>query len=147
MNAPPTHRSLPRILIVEDQYFVALDCELNLRAAGYDCVGCANTAATAMELAERERPDLLIMDVHLASAPDGVQAAIAIYERLGLRCIFASAQADATMRKQAERACPFGWLDKPYTPEQLLEAVSQAVAQLDAAPRIDSQGSTAQAMH
>ena len=35
----------PRVLIVEDQYFVAVDCELQLRSVGIECVGLATTAA------------------------------------------------------------------------------------------------------
>ena len=34
-----------RVLIVEDQYFVAVDCELQLRSVGIECVGLATTAA------------------------------------------------------------------------------------------------------
>jgi two-component system, response regulator PdtaR len=124
-----------RILVVEDQYFVAVDCELNLRAAGFDCVGLATTAKEAVELAERERPDLILMDIRLASRADGVEAAIVIYERLGIRCIFASGHADSTVRRLAERARPLGWLDKPYTCDALLDAVRGGLAQVEAQAR------------
>lgn len=126
--------AVPRILIVEDQYFVAVDCELNLRSAGFDCVGLATTAASAFDLAERERPDLIVMDIHLASRVDGVEAAIVIYERLGIRCIFASAHADAGIHKEAERARPLAWVDKPYAASQLVAAVNDALKELSAEP-------------
>jgi DNA-binding NarL/FixJ family response regulator len=103
----------PRVLIVEDQYFVAIDCELQLRSVGIECVGLATTATEALDIAEREHPDFVLMDIRLASVADGVEAAIVIYERFGIRCIFASAHADAATRKLAERAHPLGWLDKP----------------------------------
>jgi two-component system, response regulator PdtaR len=89
----------PRVLIVEDQYFVAVDCELQLRSAGIDCVGLATTAAEALDIAEREHPDFVLMDIRLASVADGVEAAIVIYERLGIRCIFASAHADSATER------------------------------------------------
>jgi DNA-binding NarL/FixJ family response regulator len=126
---------LHRILVVEDQYFVAVDCESNLRAGGFECVGLATTAKEAVELAERERPDLILMDIRLASRADGVEAAIVIYERLGIRCIFASGHADSTVRQLAERARPLGWLDKPYTCDALLEAVRDGLAKVKAQPR------------
>jgi DNA-binding NarL/FixJ family response regulator len=125
MSAP-----VPRILIVEDQYFVAVDNELSLRDGGFEVVGLATTAKEAVELAERERPDLILMDIRLASRADGVEAAIAIYERLGVRCIFTSGHADPYVREDAKRAHPLGWLDKPYTSEALVEAVQQALAKL-----------------
>lgn len=105
-------RDIPRILIVEDQYFVAIDSELNLRSAGFECVGLATTAADAVDLAERERPDLILMDIRLAGPGDGVDAAVLIYERFGIRCIFASAHADTKVRQKADRARPLGWLDR-----------------------------------
>ncbi len=128
MNAPP------KILIVEDQYFVAVDCELHLRSAGMECVGLATTAASALDLAERERPDLIIMDIRLASRADGVAAAIVIYERLGIRCIFTSAHADELTHKEAERAHPLAWVDKPYSSHQLIAAVQHALDELDSNP-------------
>jgi two-component system, response regulator PdtaR len=123
-----------RVLIVEDQYFVAVDCELQLRSAGIECVGLATTAAEALDIAEKSHPDLVIMDIRLASVADGVEAAIVMYERLGIRCIFSSAHADAATRKSAERAHPLGWLDKPYTGGQLISIVSEALGTLHAAP-------------
>jgi CheY-like chemotaxis protein len=131
----------PRILIVEDQYFVAVDCELHLRSAGMECVGLATTAANALDLAERERPDLIIMDIRLASRADGVEAAIVIYERLGIRCIFASAHADAITRQEAQRAHPLAWVDKPYAGEKLIQAVQHALEELGSstpAPCVDA---------
>jgi two-component system, response regulator PdtaR len=124
----------PRVLIVEDQFFVAVDCELQLRAAGIECVGLASTAAEALELAQKEHPDLVVMDIRLASRVDGVQTAIVMYERLGIRCVFASAHADAETRLTAERACPLAWLDKPYTGEELVRTVQDSLKALQAAP-------------
>lgn len=135
MNSPP------RILIVEDQHFVAVDCELQLRASGMECVGLATTAASALDLAERERPDLIIMDIRLASRVDGVEAAIVIFERLGIRSIFASAHADQTTRLEAQRAHPLGWLEKPYSSEQLVNTVREALREIETAshaPRAES---------
>jgi len=139
----------PRVLIVEDQYFVAVDCELQLRSAGIDCVGLATTASEALDIAEREHPDFVLMDIRLASVADGVEAAIVLYERFGIRCIFASAHADAATRKLAERAHPLGWLDKPYTGGQLISTVRECICRLPAiAPEpTSSQSSSSRAVH
>jgi CheY-like chemotaxis protein len=120
----------PRVLIVEDQYFVAVDCELQLRSVGIGCAGLATTAAEALDIAEREHPDFVLMDIRLASVVDGVETAIVLYERFGIRCIFASAHADAATRKLAERAHPLGWLDKPYTGGQLIATVRECLGAL-----------------
>jgi CheY-like chemotaxis protein len=138
----------PRVLIVEDQYFVAVDCELQLRSLGIDCVGLATTAAEALDIAEREHPDFVLMDIRLASVADGVEAAIVIYERFGIRCIFASAHADAATRKLAERAHPLGWLDKPYTGGQLVATVRECLGTLRAnSPEAGAQPPSSPAVH
>ena len=137
-----------RVLIVEDQYFVAVDCELQLRSVGIDCVGLATTAAEAIDIAEREHPDFVLMDIRLASVADGVDAAVVLYERFGIRCIFASAHADPTTRKLAERAHPLGWLDKPYTGGQLVATVRECVGSLHpATPEAGSPHSAPRAIH
>lgn len=123
----------PRILIVEDQYFVAADCELQLQSAGFECVGLATTADEATELAQRDHPDLILMDIRLANHSDGVAAAIEIYQRLGIRCIFCSGHADAWTHDKAEQAHPLGWLDKPYSPANLLAAIQEGLRQLELA--------------
>jgi two-component system, response regulator PdtaR len=76
------------------------------------------------------------MDIRLSSASDGVEAAIDIYGKLGIRCIFSSGHADAHVRRSAERAHPLGWLDKPYTSAQLLDAVKDAVEHLESRPSV-----------
>lgn len=120
----------PRILIVEDQYVTAMDCQAQLARVGCECVGIANTAAEAILLAARERPDLVLMDIRLASRTNGVDIAKEIYEQHGIRCIFVTGQSDPDLRKRAEQAHPLGWLGKPYTPSDLNAALQAALAQL-----------------
>ena len=128
-------RATLRVLIVEDQYFVAVDCAMYLRDAGFECIGPAATAGEAIELAERLRPDFVIMDIQLSSQVDGVQAAIEIFEKLRIRSIFSSGNADARTRDEGQRAHPIGWLDKPYTCEALVRAARAAVAELSGVAR------------
>lgn len=125
----------PHILIVEDQYFVAIDSEMHLKSAGFESSGLATTAAMAIDMATRNKPDLILMDIRLASRSDGVETAIEIYERLGIRCIFASGHADAKVRKDAQRAHPISWLDKPYTGEQLVAAVKSGLREVENRPQ------------
>lgn len=121
----------PKILIVEDQYFIAVDSEANLTSAGFDCVGLATTADQALHLARECRPDIVLMDIRLASSSDGLKAAREIYRDCGIRSIFASGHADRWLREEAEDAHPLGWLDKPYTGTQLVHAVEDGLAQLE----------------
>lgn len=119
-----------RVLIVEDQYLEALDAQDELTRAGFECVGIANTAAEAVLLAARERPNLILMDIRLASRTDGVEIASEIFEQHGIRCVFVTGQTNLAVRQAAERAHPLGWLEKPYSPADLIAAVTVAMSQI-----------------
>lgn len=123
----PETGSSPCILLVEDDFLVGMEVETGLREAGYEVAGIAATAEEAVELAERRRPALVVMDIRLASDRDGVDAALEIYRTLGIRSIFASAHGDAQVRARAEPAQPLGWVAKPYRVETLLKAVAEAL--------------------
>ena len=77
-----TSASRGRVLIVEDEYFVALDAEDALSSAGFMVVGISATAEEAIEKAAAEAPDIVLMDIRLAGPRDGIDAAAEIRRRL-----------------------------------------------------------------
>jgi DNA-binding NarL/FixJ family response regulator len=118
---------MPRILVVEDDYFVAIDLEGGLREAGLQVLGPVPTAEEALALAKAERPVLVLMDIRLAGAKDGIEAALELYREFGIRCIFASAHIEPPYRQRAAAAAPLGWVQKPYTIGTVVAAVKQAL--------------------
>jgi len=126
---PRSNSNAPkRILIVEDEFLIALSAEEALLAEGFDVVGVAATFEQALSIAERERPDLVLMDIRLASSRDGVDTAIEIRRRFGLASLFTSANQDPENVARAQVAEPVGWLPKPYNIESLIAAVSKFAA-------------------
>lgn len=125
-----------RILIVEDEFLIALTAETELAAAGYEVVGKAATYAKAIEIAAKTRPDLVVMDIRLGPGRDGIEAAITLRQEFDLPCIIATGSMDAENRRRAEPAAPLAWLPKPYTPDDLLNTVRQALDRLHPAPAI-----------
>jgi CheY-like chemotaxis protein len=116
-----------RILVVEDDYFVSLTIEGDLSDAGYDVVGVVATGEAALARADSLRPDLAIVDIRLAGTLDGVETATELLRR-GIRCIFATAHSDLQTRERAQAAQPLGWLTKPFTSGDLLQAVRQGLS-------------------
>jgi two-component system, response regulator PdtaR len=117
-----------RILVVEDDYFVALELEDRLSSAGFDVVGVAGTAEEALAMAASAKPELAIVDIRLAGLRDGIDAAVELATRLGVPSIFATAHGDAHTRRRAEQANPLGWLQKPYSSHELMAVVNAALA-------------------
>jgi two-component system, response regulator PdtaR len=123
-----SHTGPIRILIVEDEFLIAMECEWILTNAGYDVVGTAADEQQAVQLAERARPDLVLMDVRLARGGDGIEVAKSIRSRCGIRSLFVSAHEDPETQFRARAIDPMGWLVKPYSAGMLLEAVEKAIA-------------------
>lgn len=112
-----------RVLLVEDDYLVALQMEHQLAAAGFEMIGTASSADEAVALAESRKPDLAVMDIRLVGRRDGVDAAFELKEKFGIRSVFATAHADAPTRARAETANPLGWLQKPYSADELVALI------------------------
>jgi DNA-binding NarL/FixJ family response regulator len=120
----------PRVLVVEDDFLIAIQTEAALTAAGFQVVGPAATAEEAIELARDAQPMLAVMDIRLASNRDGIDAARQLYQDLAIRCIFATAHDDAHTRGRAEPYAPLGWLPKPYSAASLITLVAEALVRL-----------------
>jgi CheY-like chemotaxis protein len=67
-------RSAERLLIVEDEGITAIDTADLLRGLGYDVVGLVYAAEDAIAQVEAQRPDLVLMDIRLRGAMDGIAA-------------------------------------------------------------------------
>lgn len=119
-----------RILVVEDEFLIAMECEGILMEAGHEVVGVAADEQQALSLAERGRPDLVLMDIRLARGSDGIEVAKAIRARHGIRSLFVSAHGERETRDRGRAADAAGWLVKPYTAGMLLDAIDAAVVRL-----------------
>lgn len=119
-----------RILIVEDESLAAMALEEVLGMLGFVVVGIEDNADDAVAAAERLRPDIVMMDIRLLGPRDGIEAAVAIRKRTGIRCIFTSAFGDPETRHRAAECDPFGFVRKPYFPAELQRALSQATQTL-----------------
>jgi DNA-binding NarL/FixJ family response regulator len=76
------------VLVVEDEFLIA-DCFVDeIESMGRTVCGVADTAQKAIALAREHRPSLVLMDVRLKGAEDGVDASIAIHAAVGSKVIF-----------------------------------------------------------
>src|SRR5262249_22503242 len=111
-----------RILIVEDDYLVGAQMETSLAQAGVDVVDQAGSLEGALELAAWSVAALAVVDIRLAGRRDGIETAIELRRRHGVRSVFAAAHLGPDVRERAAPADPVGWLAKPYTMLALVQA-------------------------
>jgi PAS domain S-box-containing protein len=119
----------PKILIVEDEQVVALDLERSLSGLGYRIVGVADNGRQAVQLAEANQPDLVLMDVRLRGPMDGITAAHEIRRRCQAPVVYTTAYTNDETIERAKASAPFGFLVKPYRTKELNATIAMALHQ------------------
>ncbi|MBT9507527.1 GGDEF domain-containing response regulator [Rhodoferax sp.] len=126
----------PRILVVEDETIVARDIQAQLVELGYEPVAHATRGEQAIALAGQLRPDLVLMDIQLAGAMDGIAAAQAIRARYCLPVVFLTAFAADDILERAKLAEPFGYILKPFSERELRTVLEMALYKYRADARL-----------
>ncbi len=103
----------PRILLVEDEFIIAMYMRRLLEKLGAQVEGPFATGEEALRGAERFRPDLVLMDIKLAGEMDGVETADRLRARSPAAVVFTSAFSDEETRSRAAGVNPAGFLTKP----------------------------------
>jgi signal transduction histidine kinase len=106
-------RSAPKVLIVEDEQIVARDLQGSLVEMGYDAFAIAASAEEALACAEAKCPDVVLMDIRIKGASDGIQTADLLRRHFPIGIIYLTAHSDAHMIERAKRTDPHGYLVKP----------------------------------
>lgn len=114
------------VLVVEDNFLAALLIELTLKEAGYRVIATVRTGEQAVEFAAEHHPELVVMDVNLAGAIDGVEAAERIRTTAGSAVLFQTAYSDRETITRMESVPNVGRLTKPLDPATLLACVDRA---------------------
>ena len=116
------------VLVVEDEALIALDLACSIESLGYRVLGPASNGEDARRIASSETPDLLLMDVSIQGAADGIDTARAITDIMPTRVVFLTAHTDAATRLRAEELHPAAFLSKPYTARQMQMILEAAFA-------------------
>lgn len=115
------------ILLVDDEAIIAADLEERLTRLGYRVTGLGTSGEEAVVLAETRKPDLIIMDVMMPGALDGIAAAMKIRRQFGIPSIFLTAYADRELIERAKTAVPLGYILKPFQENQLFSALEMGL--------------------
>ena len=119
-----------KILLVEDHDRLRFLLTAFLFRSGALVTSCASISV-AIDSVTRARPDLVITDIGLSDG-DGFQL-LRVIKKLDLKsgtdtpALAISAHADLTLSRRAADAGFSGFLRKPFTPDRLVEAISQAL--------------------
>lgn len=117
-----------KIMIVEENLFNAADIADTLVGSGYDVVGIVSSGENAVSMAKHVHLDLILMDIMVNRAQDGVTTAAEILSQTDLPIIYMSQYADEALVNRAKDILPYGFLKMPADEKTLLATIKGALS-------------------
>lgn len=114
-----------RLMIIEDEPFIAMDLEQLVQSLGHEVVGIARTRAEAVDLYEREKPAMVLADIQLADGSSGIDAVNDIFKNDIIPVIFITAFPERLLT--GDRPEPTFLVSKPFNPDMVRALISQAL--------------------
>jgi two-component system, response regulator PdtaR len=127
-----------RVVVAEDEALIRLDLVEMLTEAGYDVVGQAGDGEAAIELTEKEKPDLVVMDVKMPKL-DGISAAERIAKQRIAPVVILTAFSQRDLVERARDAGAMAYLTKPSTIEDVMPAIELAVSRFQEIKQLDAE--------
>jgi two-component system, NtrC family, nitrogen regulation response regulator NtrX len=117
-----------RILVIDDEAAIRDSLKMTLEYEGYEFIGAA-TGQEGLALAEREAPDLVLLDVKMPGM-DGLE----VLERLrslndALPVVVVSGHGTISTAVDATKKGAFDFIEKPFASERILVVLRNALAQ------------------
>ena len=117
----------PKILIVEDEPFIAENLQEMLGIFGYDDTEIANSANQAIKAIKTARPDLVLLDVKIKGDQDGIELGGIIQEQYKLPFVYITSYSDKETVNRAKHTRPLGFIVKPFTKDDVYAAIEVAL--------------------
>ncbi len=116
-----------KILIVEDEFTIAMDLEARLSQLGFEPVGIASDYQKALSLLAEHEVDIALLDINLGSGKSGIDLAKIINKRFHIPIIFLSAYSDEKTFQEAKEAHPMGFIIKPFKDTDIAHSIRLAL--------------------
>lgn len=119
-----------RVLVVEDEYLIAMEVKRWLRRAGAEVVGPVPNVERALDLIEDGEIDAAVLDINLGDRGTAFSVADRL-NALGVPHLFATGDVRATRGSDYDNRPR---LEKPYVEAELVRAVEKLANSTQAAP-------------
>jgi DNA-binding LytR/AlgR family response regulator len=115
-----------KILIVEDEMLIAANISIQLESLGYEILGIIPRGQEAINAVKSDKPDLVLMDINLKGAMDGIETATLMQLDGAIPIIYLTANTDEGSFKRAKATNPYAFLSKPFKKLDLKNALELA---------------------
>ena len=116
-----------RALIVEDEALIAEELSERLSQLGFLVIAAVGSAEEGVEIATRERPDLVLMDIRLKGKKDGIEAAFEIRREVDIPIVYLTAYSDRNTVERAKGTDHDGFVLKPFRHCELQATIGVAL--------------------
>ena len=118
------------VVVAEDEALIRLDIVEILKDQGFDVVAETDNGKTAVELAQKHRPDLVLMDVKMPIM-DGITAAEEIAKEHIAPVVLLTAFSQKELVDRAVEAGAMAYVVKPFSPNDLVPAIEVAISRYE----------------
>ena len=119
-----------KIMIVEDEAITAMYLQMRLKKLSYDVLKPVGSGESAIQIAKKENPNIILMDISLSGRLDGIQTAHEISKFCETHFIFMSGYNDEEIREQVRLIKTSSYLMKPITVEAIVSIIDLQFKQL-----------------
>ncbi|WP_299460251.1 response regulator [uncultured Microscilla sp.] len=123
-----------KVLIVEDEFSIALDIQVRLQKMDYQVTSIAHNYVQALQCVQAQPPNIVLMDINLSQGKSGIEAARDIYQQYRIPVVFLTAYGDDKTFAEALDSQPFGYLLKPFKDQELNFALKVALQKCQETP-------------
>jgi DNA-binding response OmpR family regulator len=116
-----------RILIVEDDLFMATDMEESLIKAGYIICGKAPDYEAAIRLMKQNLPDIVLVDITLEGPADGITTVKELMRIKWAPVIYITGSSDVETFNRSKSTFPAAFLNKPFRIRELSAQIDLAM--------------------
>jgi PAS domain S-box-containing protein len=118
---------MEKIVIVEDQEAFAQVVASYLKKMDYEVAGVADSGEGVFKLVAADRPALALLDIQICGDMDGFEVAEELRRRYDLPSIFLTSRSDEKTLNAVRESSAYGYLLKPFRPEELKAAIELAL--------------------
>ncbi|GAB2566672.1 LytR/AlgR family response regulator transcription factor [Spirosoma areae] len=122
--------NLIKLLIVEDDMLIAAKTSLQLTRLGYEVTAIVPRGEEAIRQAAENRPDIILLDIHLKGTLDGIETAHQLNQLAPIPIIYVTANSDEATFNRARETRPYAFITKPIRSLDLQRAIELTISRM-----------------
>ena len=115
-----------KVMIVEDELLSQRHIKNILKSLDVDVTGCYDNAADARAAVTKGSCDMILMDINIKGAEDGIQLSRSILQQYNIPIVFISAYSDGETLEEVMELSPYGFITKPFSAKDVEVAMGIA---------------------